>query len=144
MNRMAIIIVNYRTGQLTVDCLRSIAADGWLAEHGRVIVVDNTSGDDSVELLRRAVTDEGWHNWVDLIAAERNGGFAYGNNMGIRHALAALDKLQYVLLLNPDTVVRPGAIETLARFMDEHAKAGICGSRLLDAEGRRQCEQRDP
>ena len=171
---LAIIIVNYRTGALTVDCLRSIAADGWLPGRGRVIIVDNASGDDSCEVIGQALAVNRWTEWVELIPAQRNGGFAYGNNVGIRaafatsalrpltsdlrHPTSALDLAlppslsrqsairnpqsdipDYVLLLNPDTVVRPGVIETLVRFMEKHPEAGICGGRLLDAQGRPQC-----
>ena len=143
MNRLAIIIVNYRTGALTVDCLRSIVADGWMPGRGRVMVVDNASGDGSVEVIGQAIAVNGWSQWVDLIPAERNGGFAYGNNVGIRAALeVALSPSpspDYVLLLNPDTVVRPTAIETLVRFMEQHPEVGICGGRLLDAQGQAQC-----
>ena len=158
MSKLAIIIVNYRTAALTVDCLRSIVADGCLPGRGRVIVVDNASGDGSVEVIGQAIAANRWSEWVELIPAERNGGFAYGNNVGIRAAFATSglpvpasrspqsairnpisDISDYVLLLNPDTVVRPAAIEALAGFMEEHPEAGICGGRLLDAQGRPQC-----
>lgn len=143
---VAIVIVNYRTAGLTVDCLRSLEADEYLVRHGRVIVVDNASGDDSCEVIGRAIRKNGWSDWVEMIPAERNGGFAYGNNIGIRAAFgtdsprpASSGSLcappDYVLLLNPDTIVRPGAIESLVRFMGAHPKVGIAGSRLEGLDG---------
>jgi hypothetical protein len=66
---------------------------------------------------------------------ERNGGFAYGNNAAIRPALQSTHPPIYVLLLNPDTIVRPGALKALVDFMDEHPDVGIAGSRLEDPDG---------
>jgi hypothetical protein len=61
---------------------------------------------------------------------DRNGGFAYGNNAGIRPALQSSDPPDYVLLLNPDTLIRPGALQALVEFLDSHPSVGIAGSRL--------------
>jgi N-acetylglucosaminyl-diphospho-decaprenol L-rhamnosyltransferase len=99
------------------------------------VVTDNASGDDSVARLTRAVADNGWGDWASIEPLARNGGFAYGNNEAIRAALAATDKPEYVLLLNPDTLVRPGAIRALLEFMGAHPHAGIAGSRLEDPDG---------
>ena len=136
---IAVVIVNFRTAGLTVACLESIAADGWVPCNGRVIVVDNASGDGSAEVIRGAVEARGWGEWVEVVEADRNGGFAYGNNVGIRRALESDDRLKYLLLLNPDTVVRPGAMEALVRHSQAHPRSGICGARLLDGDGRPQC-----
>lgn len=136
MMRVLVVIVNYRTGGLVVDCLRSlegeVAGEGWRAD---VVVVDNCSGDGSLEAIRGEVESKGWGAWVRVTAAERNGGFAYGNNVGIREGLARGERPSYVLLLNPDTVVRPGAIKALVEFMERTPRAGIAGSRLEDPDG---------
>lgn len=134
-----IVIVNYRTAALVVDCLRSIAAQRAELPGLRVVVADNASADGSVEKLTDAIAREGWHPWVAVRALDRNGGFAFGNNVGVGEALRALPPVDYVLLLNPDTVVQPGAIRALVEFMDAHPRAGIAGSRLEDAEGAAQC-----
>ncbi len=130
-----IVIVNYRTSGLAVDCLRSVAPQ--IADLGaaKVVVVDNASDDGSVARLRETIVSQGWEDWASVIPAERNGGFAYGNNLGIRLALRQRDRPDYLLLLNPDTIVRPGAIRALVDFMNGHPGAGIAGSRLENANG---------
>ena len=105
-----IVIVNYRTAVLTVDCLHSIAAQ--IAELPKLhtVVVDNASGDGSIEKLMGVFDREGWHGWASLLPLDRNGGFAFGNNAGIREALRSTRHVDYVMFLNPDTIVRGGAI----------------------------------
>jgi hypothetical protein len=127
--RLLIVIVNYRTAGLTGDCLQSLTAEVGPAG-ARVVVTDNASGDDSLRAIGQAIEQNGWGNWATLLPLERNGGFAYGNNGGIRPALQSADPPDYILLLNPDTVVRPGALTALLEFMDANPKVGIAGSRL--------------
>lgn len=134
-SKVWIVIVNYRTAGLAVDCLRSLAGEAGALSGGRVVVVDNASGDGSVDRIAAAIRQEGWSGWAQALAMARNGGFAYGNNAGIRQALDDADPPEYLLLLNPDTVVRPGALAALAAFMDAHPRAGIAGSRLENPAG---------
>jgi len=137
--RLLIVIVNYRTARLTVDCLGSLAPDiASLPAGTRVFVTDNASGDDSVEQLSRAVRENGWSEWATVMPLPRNGGFAWGNNEAIRPALLSEESPEYVLLLNPDTLVRPGAVSALLEFMDANPNVGIAGSRLEDPDGRAQ------
>ncbi|MDB5357190.1 MAG: glycosyl transferase family 2 [Phycisphaerales bacterium] len=133
--RLLIVIVNYRTASLTIDSLRSLADEIPALAGARAVITDNASGDDSIARLGAAITDNGWSNWASLLPLNRNGGFAYGNNAGIRPALESSDPPQYVLLLNPDTVVRMGALRQLVEFMDAHPQVGIAGSRLEDPDG---------
>jgi GT2 family glycosyltransferase len=130
--RLLIVIVNYRTADLTIDCLRSLAPQ--VGGEMRVVITDNLSGDDSVERIERAIGENN-RTWASVMPLERNGGFAFGNNEAIRPVLRSTDAPQYVLLLNPDTVLRDGAIGKLIEFMDAHPKAGIAGSRLEDPDG---------
>ena len=137
--RLLVVIVNYRTPQLTIDCLRSMATQVPLLPAGtRVVVTDNASGDGSVERLTQQVRDGGWESWCGIQPLARNGGFAYGNNEAIRPALESNDPPEYVLLLNPDTVVREGAVQALVDFMDANPNVGIAGSRLEAPDGRPQ------
>jgi N-acetylglucosaminyl-diphospho-decaprenol L-rhamnosyltransferase len=131
---VGIILVNYKTAQLAIDCLNSLAGEN-PGRNFQVAVVDNDSQDGSFETINAAVTRNGWDSWVKVIAAERNGGFSYGNNVGIRHFLAFESPPKYFHLLNSDTVVHPGAIQALIDFMDAHPKAGVAGSRLEDDQG---------
>lgn len=140
--KLLVVIVNYRTAGLTIDCLRSLAPEiaalpgGAGAAH--VVVTDNASGDESVGQIDAAVRANGWGNWASVLPLSRNGGFAYGNNAAVAPALAAHDPPDYVLLLNPDTVVRPGAVSQLLSFMDTWPAVGVAGSRLEDPDGRPQ------
>ena len=103
------------------------------------MVVDNDSGDCSAEKLNSAIEREDWSSWADVMPLDRNGGFANGNNAGIRAALASPDHVDYVMLLNPDTVARDGAVKALVDFMEEHSRAGIVGSLLENAEDGVEC-----
>jgi len=133
--KLRIVIVNYRTADLTVDCLRSIADEVQTRGDTCVTVVDGGSGDGSGDVLATAIDREGWSRWVELILLDTNGGFAYGNNAGIAPLLDQEDEPQYFLLLNPDTVARPQALTRLIDFMDAHPRAGIAGSRLENPDG---------
>lgn len=127
-------IVNYRTAALTVDCLRSIAESKVNHACVQVAVVDNASGDGSTETIRQAIQNAGW-DWVTLIQAERNGGFAYGNNLGIREVLNCPDSPQYVMLLNPDTLVLQDTISELIKFLEAKPHVGIAGSQEQNGNG---------
>jgi GT2 family glycosyltransferase len=133
--RLLIVIVNYRSAPLAIDCLRSLRPEVSATPGVHVVVTDGASPDDSVPRLRQAIADNAWGGWVTLQPLPNNGGFAYGNNEAIRPALAGGDPPEYVLLLNPDTVVRPGAIGALVEFMDANPGVGIAGSRLEDPDG---------
>jgi N-acetylglucosaminyl-diphospho-decaprenol L-rhamnosyltransferase len=138
MRTTRIIIVNYRTPGLVVDCLHSLNADVRAEPDCRVIVVDNASGDDSVGRLRTTIKAAGW-SWAEVQPLQRNGGFAFGNNAAIRPLLRSDRPPAYFHLLNPDTSIRPGAVSKLIDFMEAHPRIGIAGSRLEDVEGRPQC-----
>jgi N-acetylglucosaminyl-diphospho-decaprenol L-rhamnosyltransferase len=131
---IAVVIVTYKSAPLTIANLRSL-----LGERSdptlriRVIVVDNASGD--LPEISRSATEQQWLSWVTLLAAPRNGGFAYGCNLGIEAACSTVTP-SYVCLLNPDTQVRAGAIKTLVQFLEAHPEAGIAGPSFETGEGR--------
>lgn len=139
MLRTLVVIVNYRTADLTIDCLRSLAAERQQFADFRVAVVDGASGDDSCPKLAAAIQQHVWADWVTLQAAPENRGFAAGNNYAIQQALTGEQRPEYILLLNPDTIVHPGGIEKLVAFLDRHADVGIVGSRLENRDGSAQC-----
>lgn len=120
---ISIIIVNWNTRDLLAQCLQSLAshADSWQPE---VFVVDNASEDDSVALVKKQFP------WVKLIANNQNVGFARANNQAIHCASG-----RYILLLNSDTIVLPGALSKLVAFADKHEDIGVLGPALLDATG---------
>jgi GT2 family glycosyltransferase len=120
---LSIIIVNYNTRDLLRDCLHSIySSQGGF--HYEVIVVDNCSPDDSVEMVQQEFPQ------AKLIASEINRGYAYANNLGFRQARG-----HYLLLLNPDTVLPPAALQGMLDFMEEHPDAGVAGPKLVLADG---------
>ncbi|MGH2520739.1 MAG: glycosyltransferase family 2 protein, partial [Chloroflexota bacterium] len=121
---LAVVIVSYNVRDLLRGCLQSLREQ--VGPSLVVIVVDNRSRDGSADMVEREFPE------VQLLASARNGGFANGNNQGLRAAPPA----RYVMLLNPDTVVRPGALAELVRFMDAHPEAGVVGPRLILANGR--------
>ena len=116
--RLQVIIVNYRSPDLVINCLRSLACCFGKKTRFSVFVVDNNSGDGSVGKLNSAVIANDWY-WVRVISSDINGGFAYGNNKALK--LAKDDGLQFdfILLLNPDTIVTPKAIDSLIDFITE-------------------------
>lgn len=134
-SRTWVLIVNYRTAELVVDSLRALAPQRDALAGCVVKILDNASQDGSVDSLRAAIAREGWSDWAELIPLEENRGFAAGNNAGIRLAMAAADPADYLLLLNPDTVMRPGAIAELVAFMDAHPTVGIAGAALETPSG---------
>jgi N-acetylglucosaminyl-diphospho-decaprenol L-rhamnosyltransferase len=118
-----VIIVSYNTRADTLACLASLVASP-PRDLGTILVVDNASGDGTVEAVRRA-----WPQ-VEVLALERNGGFAAANNAGFVRTTAAL-----VLLLNSDTIVPPGAIDALVDRLDATG-AVAAGPRLVNEAGR--------
>lgn len=130
---IAIVIVTYKSAQLTIDCLRSILADRSTAGlRIRAIVVDNASGD--LPAIADAIARNQWSSWVTCVLAPTNGGFAYGNNLGILHACAETTPA-YIYLLNPDTQIRDGAIGTLIEFLETNGEVGIAGSSFENLDG---------
>ncbi|GAB4319627.1 MAG: glycosyltransferase [Leptolyngbyaceae cyanobacterium] len=134
--RLLIVTVNYRTSHLVIEGLRSLEPEVRSVPGIQVAIVDNHSGDGSVEKIGAAIAAEGWEDWVTLMPSTVNGGFAYGNNYAVRPALQAAHPPDYFLLLNPDTQIRPGAIKELLSFMDQHPEVGIAGSSFEEADGK--------
>lgn len=129
-----VVIISYRTGELVIDTLKSLTSE--LTEHPqmRVVVVDNTCGEDT-PVIESAISENNWESWVKVKVSPSNGGFSYGNNLAIRAALNAKESPDYVWLLNPDTQIYPGAGTSLAQFLDDHSDVGIAGSCLINDDG---------
>ena len=130
---LATVIVNYRTPQLTIDCLRSCIDEHREIDDARVIVVDNCSEDGSIDTIEKAIADNGWGDRVDTIHASSNGGFAGGNNVAIEN----VDADRY-LLLNSDTLVHDGAIQRLMKALDDRPDVGLVGPRIEWPDGEPQ------
>lgn len=128
--KLSVIIVNYNVKHYLEQCLLSVqrALQGMDSE---VYVVDNHSADGSVEYLKPRFP------WVHFVASNHNLGFARANNRAIR-----LCKGEYVLLLNPDTIVAEHTLREAVAWMDNHPDGGSLGVRMLDVTGRSARESR--
>jgi GT2 family glycosyltransferase len=120
---ISIIIVNWNTRDVLVECLQSIRRyTGDLDTE--VIVVDNASSDGSQGMLKTMFP------WVRLVASERNMGYGAANNVAL-----SISKYPLIMLLNPDTALLPGTLETLVRFLQEHPEVGIAAPLLVGPTG---------
>ena len=128
--KLSVVIVSYNVRNYLEQCLLSVqrALEGI---EGEVFVVDNHSDDDSVVTVREK------YPWVRLIENQENLGFSKANNQAIRQSQA-----DYVLLLNPDTVVAEDTLRGVLTFMDEHPKAGGAGVMMCYEDGSRAPESR--
>jgi GT2 family glycosyltransferase len=121
--KLSIVIVNYNVEHFLEQCLYAVkkAID---TETTEVWVVDNSSVDGSVAMVKEKFP------WVKLIESKKNLGFSSGNNLAIRQSTG-----EYILLLNPDTVVEEDTFEKCIEFMDQHPEAGGLGVKMLDGNG---------
>ena len=122
--KLSIVIVSYNVRTFVAQCLDSVQKASAGIDGVEVFVVDNASADDTVSYI-------GSHYpWVRLIANDDNLGFSRANNIAIRQAEG-----EYVLLLNPDTIVAEPTICECGSFMDAHPHAGGLGVRMHNADG---------
>ncbi|WP_171052645.1 glycosyltransferase family 2 protein [Ruegeria sediminis] len=123
---LSVIIVNYNTQDVTANAIQSVL-DNAGALDLEVIVVDNASTDGSVASLRRTFPR------VKVLATGQNGGYAWGNNIGIRHAQG-----RYLLVLNPDTEILDGALERAVKYLEVNPDVGILGCHASLGDGTQQ------
>lgn len=123
---LSIIIVNWNTKQLLLDCISSIYSTVRGASY-EVFVVDNGSTDGSVETVSQAFPA------VNVIVNTGNLGFAKANNVALRRMSG-----RYAVLLNSDTILKEAALENMLDFMERQPQAGMCGPQLLNKDGSRQ------
>jgi GT2 family glycosyltransferase len=121
--KLSIVILNYKTRGLLKQCLRGFALLTFPFPI-EILVVDNHSGDGSVEMVREQFPR------IHLIASDRNGGFSYGMNLGIREA-----KGTYILLLNTDIILLDEAIVRVVTYMETRSDVGLAAPRLINPDG---------
>jgi N-acetylglucosaminyl-diphospho-decaprenol L-rhamnosyltransferase len=127
MTDVSVVIVSYESRSLLERCLAALAADEGRVATCEVVVVDQASQDGTAAWLAAE------HPEVRLVALPHNVGFGAGNNRG-----AAVASGRWLLLLNSDAFVRPGAVDELVRFAEKRPAAGVVGPRLLWPDGRLQ------
>jgi GT2 family glycosyltransferase len=130
MTKVSIIIINYNTFTLTGNCIRSVIRYTHDTSY-EIILVDNASSECNADnfLLEFPA--------LKLLKTEMNGGFAYGNNLGISHSAG-----QYILLLNSDTVLEEDSISKSIEYIGQHADAGVLGCRMIYPDGKIQYSAR--
>jgi N-acetylglucosaminyl-diphospho-decaprenol L-rhamnosyltransferase len=149
MPSLALVIVNYNTRELLTGCLDSVFANRCRYPF-HVILVDNHSTDGSADLVRTQYPQ------VSLLESARNGGFGYANNIALRAlAMPPLPEsaqqptseipeqgdagirfsADYILFLNPDTVLPPDALEVMVDFLERTPRAGVAGPRMEKPDG---------
>ena len=121
--KLSVVIICWNDSKVILNCLESIYAETSAIEF-EVIVSDNGSTDGSLALIRER------HPKMRIVENGANLGFAAGNNVGIRVAQG-----EYVLILNPDTIIRDRALEKLVGYADCHPEAGAFGCRVLNPDG---------
>ena len=134
--KLQVIVLNFRTAAMTLEAVA--AAHRALARipSARIDVVDNASGDGSVEALREGIAKAGYApERVQLLASPSNGGFGAGNNFAIRKALASEDPPDYVYILNSDAFPAEDAIDVLLAFLEQHPEVGLAGSYIHGTDG---------
>jgi GT2 family glycosyltransferase len=120
---LSIIIVNYKSKDKTAKCLESLEKAEWGGLSYEIIVVDNASGDNLL-FLKKA------HPEIKIIQSEKNLGMGGGNNLGIKNSSG-----EFILILNPDTEVKSGAVLKLFNYLKRNESAGIVGPKLLNPDG---------
>lgn len=133
--QIAVIIVNYRTPELTRRCLAALAHERKLLPGLRAIVVDGGSADTSAEELAKAVAHPDYENWASFLPLPINGGFGWANNEAICRLMLGPEPPQLIHLLNPDSEIQPGAVATLAEYLAAHPGTAAVGSQLLEPDG---------
>lgn len=130
--RLCVVIINYNTAELTINCLESLIPQ--LSNiHSKVIVVDNASTDSSRHEITQWINENAHTDIVNLVESPTNQGFSGGNNLGVKHC-----KASYYLLLNSDTIVRDSAITKLLKMGDSGTDIGLVSPRLESPDGKPQ------
>jgi N-acetylglucosaminyl-diphospho-decaprenol L-rhamnosyltransferase len=120
---LSVVIICWNDLKVILDCISSVYAETSAIEY-EIIVTDNASSDGSVGAIR------GRFPKVRIVENPENAGFGSGNNAGIRVAEG-----EYVLILNPDTIIRDRALEKLVAYADRHPEGGAFGCRVLNPDG---------
>ncbi len=131
MKKLTIVIVSYNVRHYLEQCIESVLRAAKDIDHD-IYVVDNASHDDTIDCIEKRFGQQ-----VTLIESQHNLGFARANNQAIRRSDS-----QYVLLLNPDTIVSEDSLQQVIGFMDSHPKAGGAGVMMIGTNGQKAKESR--
>lgn len=133
--RIAVVVVNYRTPELALGAIAALAGERAADPGLEAVLVDGGSGDGSAERLADGLADPRFAGWASLLPLDLNGGFGWANNQAMLRLLQSARPPDYIHLLNPDTVIEPGAVARLADVLDAHPRCGAVGSQLVESDG---------
>lgn len=135
------VIVNYRTADMTAKAVSALLVELATVGPPLLYVVDNDSGDGSLERLRAAAEAEGWGERVLLIAAPRNGGYGYGINQAVERGMRLPQPPDAFYILNSDAFADAGALRAMVDFMDSTPDAGLVGGVIHGVGGDHQASR---
>jgi GT2 family glycosyltransferase len=133
---VTVVIVNYRTPELTKRCLAALAREKRLLPELRVVVVDGGSGDGSTDELGKTVAEPDYADWVSFLPLAINGGYGWANNQAILRLALEPNPPELIHILNPDAEVSEGAVNRLVEEMLAEPRCGAAGSQLFTPDGR--------
>jgi N-acetylglucosaminyl-diphospho-decaprenol L-rhamnosyltransferase len=133
---VTVVTVNYRTPDLTMECLASLRGERKALPKLKVVIVDGCSEDGSAEKLASAIDVAEYHDWVTFLPLSINGGFGWANNQAVLSLAGQGKAPEFVHFLNPDAQASPGAVTALVREFRAHFGCGAAGSQLIDGDGK--------
>lgn len=128
IDELVVSIINFRTADLTIQCVCSVLED-MKGINGHIVVVDNLSGDGSDNAIEAWIAAQPAETPVTLVRSTTNSGYSGGHNQGM-----AVRRAQYYLILNSDAVLRPGCLEHMLQMAREMPRAGLITPRLEDED----------
>ena len=132
---LSIVIVNYRTADYVIRCVEALVPERAAVGPFDVTIVDGNSGDGSAEKLAAHFAGAAWRDWVSVLPLDLNGGFGWANNQAMLRLLQRPNPPEFIHLLNPDTLVEPGAIAALLDVIRANPRLGGVCSQLLEPDG---------
>lgn len=129
------IIVNYRTPDLTEQCLAALSEERSLVPGLKAVVIDGASDDGSADQIANFLEGARYRGWAFFMPLSLNGGFGWANNQAILRLANTSREPPYIYFLNPDARVLPGAVAALVQELEKYPCCGAAGSQLLDQSG---------
>ena len=127
--KFAVVIINYKTPEMTIDCVSSVLSEVH-SENAVIVIVDNNSADGSIEKIEFWIRENNFQDKIFFCKSPKNSGFSGGNNIGISRVQA-----EYYILLNSDTIVRSNAFKVMLSTFQLDQRIGFVSPRLEDEDG---------
>lgn len=128
LDQLLIVVLNYKNYEMTIKCVENI-----IESTANILIVDNCSPNESYDVLQKRYTHA---ENVHVVKSDRNGGYAYGNNYGVRWGMEHFTDINYVAIMNPDVTVEENTFATLVAFLEKHNEV-IVASPVIIEHGRK-------